>query len=88
MIIWGSKGKSQVIARGQFYCPSCEERRNYDHVVVGRYFTLYFIPVFQTQKLGEYIECKACLTPFKVSVLDYERKLRTQLQKGVEAIKV
>ena len=86
MIIWGSKGKTKVTGRGQFYCPRCQVLRQYEHHQVGKYFTLYFIPLFQTKNLGEYIECKTCFTPFETAVLDYDHQHQTKLQKGIESI--
>jgi hypothetical protein len=80
MIIWGSKGKTKVIGRGQFFCPRCQRLRPYEHKQVGKYFTLYFIPLFQTSNLGEYIECKVCFTPFEKSVLDYDPGLQKEMQ--------
>jgi len=86
MIIWGSKGKTKVIARGKFMCPRCQQLRSYEHKKVGKYFTLYFIPLFQTSTLGEYIECKTCLTPFEITVLDYDPGLQKEMREMLEAI--
>jgi predicted RNA-binding Zn-ribbon protein involved in translation (DUF1610 family) len=75
MIIWGSKGKEKTIAEGQFYCPQCRTSRPYRHKKVAKYFTLYFIPLFETKNLGEYIECQWCFTTFRTEVLHYSRSL-------------
>ncbi len=88
MIIWGSKGKTKVTGRGQFYCPRCQVLRQYEHHQVGKYFTLYFIPLFQTKNLGEYIECKTCFTPFETAVLEYDNHNQRQMQEGIESISV
>jgi len=79
VIIWGSRGKERTIARGQFFCPSCQAMRTFQHREVGRYFTLYFIPLFQTSKLGEYVECNVCLTTFKPEVLTLTRAYLDEL---------
>jgi hypothetical protein len=71
MIIWGSKGKADCIQRGQFFCPRCASLQSYEWIRVRKYFTLYFIPLFSTDTLGEYVECKGCLTPFRPEVLEY-----------------
>jgi transcription elongation factor Elf1 len=71
MIIWGSRGREKVISSGQFYCPKCNIMRPYKLKSVGRYFTLYFIPLFQTKKMGEYVECQFCHQAFKSEILDY-----------------
>ena len=85
MIIWGSKGRERKIGEGTFYCPICQRRCQYYLKRLGRYFTLYFIPLFETKKYGEFVECQVCGTPFKSEILDYssqaleeERKLEKQ----------
>jgi zinc-ribbon family len=65
----GSRGREVDVGSGQFYCPSCGIERPYKHKRIGRYFTLYFIPVFQIEKLGEYVECQACHKVYPVEVL-------------------
>jgi len=74
MIIWGSKGKEIKVEEGVFFCPRCQRQSPYIHKRFARYFTLYFIPLFETKKLGEYIECQVCFTPYKPEVLEYSRK--------------
>jgi hypothetical protein len=78
MIIWGSKGKLKTIAEGQFYCPNCQGTRSYQRKRVAKYFTLYFIPLFQTQNLGEFIECQTCLVTFRTEVLNYSQSLEQE----------
>lgn len=72
MIIWGSTGREIVLSSGRFYCPECDAESGYQHKRVARYFTLYFIPLFQIENLGEYVECTTCRQSFKESVLTYE----------------
>ena len=69
MILMGSRGREVKVGSGQFYCPSCGLERPYVHKRIGRYFTLYFIPVFQIEKLGEYVECQACQKVYPIEVL-------------------
>lgn len=71
MIIWGSKGRTKSLGRGNFYCPRCGTKREYNHKSIGKYFTLYFIPLFKTSDLAEYIECTFCLTPFEPAILQH-----------------
>jgi len=73
MIIWGSKGKTKVEGRGTFMCPRCNSLQPYLHHVVGKYFTLYFIPLFKTKDIGEYIECQSCFMTYKPEVLEWSR---------------
>lgn len=70
MIIWGSVGREIELSSGEFYCPNCGIRQPYRHMRLARYFTLYFIPLFQTQNLGQHVECKACRAAFKEEVLE------------------
>jgi len=81
MIIWGSKGREKTVAEGQFFCPKCRAMRPYKYKKVGKYFTLYFIPLFETKNLGEYIECQICRTPFKPEVLNYSQSLEKDNEK-------
>jgi predicted RNA-binding Zn-ribbon protein involved in translation (DUF1610 family) len=69
IVVWGSKGNVKTKGEGQFFCPSCGALRTYKHKKLVRQFTLYWIPLFETKNLGEFIECQTCGTPFKTSVL-------------------
>jgi len=71
MIIWGSCVKEVELSHGEFTCPLCDDKRLYVHKRLAKYFTLYFIPLFQTQNLGEYVECKTCRHQFKPEVLTH-----------------
>lgn len=72
MLIWGSKARKTDIASGEFFCPNCATNRPYKRKRVSKYFTLYFVPLFETDNLGEYIECQVCQEGFKPAVLNYE----------------
>jgi hypothetical protein len=85
MIIWGSKGRETTIGEGEFLCPTCRRPRHYKHKKVARYFTLYFIPLFQTKALGEYVECQACKTPFKPEVLHITEAANQEIRAQREA---
>jgi zinc-ribbon family len=92
VVIWGSRGKEIELSHGEFYCPACDNKRLYVHKRLAKYFTLYFIPLFQTDNLGEYVECKTCRQQFKPEVLTYElpskyeriiMAVRTELDSGL-----
>lgn len=70
MVIWGSKGKEKEISQGQFFCPKCDTLRPYKHKRISKYFTLYFIPLFETQNLGEVVECQVCNGGYNPDILD------------------
>ena len=70
MVIWGSRGKREFVAAGQFFCPKCCNTRTYHLKRVSKYFTLYFIPLFKLKDLGVIVECQACKNVYKPSILE------------------
>ncbi len=70
MIIWGTRGRETEIGTGTFYCPKCDAQKPFTRKKVGNYFTLFFIPLFEIKKLGEYLQCAQCNTTFKPEVLN------------------
>src|SRR5205814_3225286 len=70
VIIWGSTAKNKVVSEGEFYCPQCRGFVSYHHIKIQQYFTLYFIPLFPTNTLGEYIECQQCRGTFQPAILE------------------
>lgn len=87
VLIWGSKGKAKEIDAGVFYCPSCNSLQNYIHYELGKYFTLYFIPLFQTSKITEYIDCQGCKTSFKTEILSYNTGAQQRIREMLGGIK-
>jgi hypothetical protein len=69
MIIWGSTGRTTVAGQGDFHCPQCQHRAPYTHYLIQRYFTLYFIPLFPTNTVAEYVQCQGCGGNFDPRVL-------------------
>lgn len=74
MIIWGSTGKEKRVDSSQFYCPNCRDYADGNHIKVSRYFTLYFIPLFPLETLGEFVRCDECEREYDMSVLDLTRE--------------
>ena len=72
MIIWGSRGITSTIAEGKFHCPGCAAEQGYLKKRIRRFFTLYFIPLFPLETLGEHVECQACKVAYKESVLQHD----------------
>jgi hypothetical protein len=68
VIIWGSTTKNKIVEQGEFYCPQCRGFSGYLHRCVQQYFTLYFIPLFPTSTLGEYLECQQCGGNFDLAI--------------------
>jgi hypothetical protein len=85
MIIWGTRGREKEIGTGTFYCPRCDTQKPYTKKKVSKYFTLFFIPLFEINKLGEYLQCSECNTTYKPEVLNI--KPLTPEQRGILAVK-
>ena len=73
MIIWGSKVKEKQVGTGTFYCPGCRADTPYSHQRVSKYFTLYFIPTFPMENLGEYVRCTRCAGEYAPTVTSLGR---------------
>jgi hypothetical protein len=72
VIIWGSTGREIDQGGGNFYCPRCDRREGYRLKRVSRYFTLYFIPLFELENLGSFVFCCGCGGQYHTRVLNYE----------------
>ncbi len=70
-ILFGTKGVTSTADEGDFYCPSCEEKRGYKLKRVRRFFSLFFIPIIPLDKLGEYVECTNCGSTYNTPVLEH-----------------
>ncbi len=82
-VIWGRRGRESEVGRGRFYCPECDSEQPYRLVSVSTWFTLYFIPVFVTERHGQYVHCKRCRGKFDEVVL--EQRPRSRAQQLIEA---
>lgn len=74
MIIWGSKLRIFTEGNGNFYCPECNDYKNYELKNVKKYFNFLFILQFEVGDLGNYIECSECNSTFKEDVLKFDPK--------------
>ncbi|PQO26297.1 zinc-ribbon domain-containing protein [Blastopirellula marina] len=74
MIIWGSTGRDTNCGHGDFFCPGCRNDSGYAHQRVQRYFTLYFIPLFPINTVGEYLQCHTCGSQYDVKLLEVPRE--------------
>jgi len=79
LFIWGFKGRNKKMGEGEFYCPDCGDYRHYFLMLVKRWFTFYFIPIFPTSTLGEYVECQSCKATFNERVLEIDPKKDAEL---------
>ena len=75
IFFWGWRIRKFVLSRGEFFCPGCHAPRGYRLMEAAKYFTFYFIPIFRTSRLGEYVECDRCGRTYNEEVLDYHPTL-------------
>jgi hypothetical protein len=75
MIIYGTRGRETTAGGGRFFCPQCRDDANYQHQKVKRYFTLYFIPLFPMDTLGEFVRCQGCKGEYDMKVLNFTREV-------------
>ncbi len=73
IILFGSRGLTSEVERGEFYCPRCDRRDQYSLKASREWFTLYFIPVFPIGGLQRYVECRGCGQAFTEDVLQMEQ---------------
>jgi len=73
-LIFGTSGSTSVQDSGQFYCPECDDYKNYEHKKVQKKASLFFIPLIPIEDLGDYVECQDCKSTYKKSVLDHDPK--------------
>src|SRR5262245_35483245 len=79
MLIWGSKGKEKELSQGRFFCPKCGTFTPYKHKQVSKYFTLYLIPLFQIQNLGEFAVCQVCQSEYDAKILEPNNQVTFRL---------
>jgi hypothetical protein len=70
MIIWGSRGVTSTLSSGTFACPERKRDAPYQKKRLRRFFTFYFIPLFPTENLGEWVECGRCNSKYTDAVLE------------------
>ena len=72
ILIWGTRGRTKAVDQGDFYCPDCASRKDYDLQEVKRWFTFFFIPIFPMNTLGQYVECSSCKATYNERVLQMD----------------
>ena len=81
IIIFGSKVRYKTLSTGQFYCPQCKARRDYELRQARNWFSLYFIPVIPLNQIGEFVTCLTCGTNFQKDVLSLPIPSNTPLDR-------
>jgi uncharacterized tellurite resistance protein B-like protein len=69
LIVWGFRTRLKTIAQGLFHCPKCGVDRQYMHREMRRWFTLFWIPLIPTKKMGTLVECGTCHSKYEERVL-------------------
>tara|TARA_R110002050_G_scaffold104052_5_gene213264 strand:- start:31849 stop:32454 length:606 start_codon:yes stop_codon:yes gene_type:complete len=81
MIFYGTS--SSRLKNGQLNnvtCPNCENQTSMTYGVFGKYFYLYWIPIFPIGK-DNILECNSCKKTFKLKELPNQIKKRFELEK-------
>ncbi|MEP1488652.1 MAG: zinc-ribbon domain-containing protein [Algibacter sp.] len=61
-------------------CPNCENQTSMTYGVFGKYFYLYWIPIFPIGKTNV-LECNSCKKTFKLEELSQQIKQKFELEK-------
>lgn len=69
LLIWGSKVRYAAQENGTFYCPNEGGDRPYARMLATKWFTFFFIPIFKTSDLGEFVQCQTCQNQYDPRVL-------------------
>jgi hypothetical protein len=72
LILFGTQDRRKVITDGQFICPKCGVKREYEVVSIKEWFTLFFVPILPTgnnEGREEFVECKTCKKAYDTDVL-------------------
>ncbi len=73
LMLFGTKDRRIVEAKGHFFCPKCGGERDYEAVSLREWFTLFFIPIFPTANAAEtdyFLECSKCNEQYDPHVLE------------------
>ena len=85
--ILGSRNREIEISSGFFICPACGQLRRYKRKRLARYFTLWFVPLFPVETLGEFVQCQTCQHSYPAEALQRAARLvtETDLENAVKA---
>ena len=73
LILFGTKDRRKVVAGGQFVCPMCGAKRDYEVISLREWFTLFFIPILPTannEGRENFVECGTCKSTYDTDVLE------------------
>ena len=66
---WRPVTKQKVRSQNFFFCPKCNNPSPYVVKHASADFRFYFIPLFETQDLDEFVVCQVCKRGFDPRVL-------------------
>ncbi|HEY7488604.1 MAG TPA: hypothetical protein VH912_29450 [Streptosporangiaceae bacterium] len=69
LLVFGLSVFFRTVGEGVFHCQNCGGDRGYRRRIGRRWFTVFFLPVVPLGSVGEIVECRACRTRFRTSVL-------------------
>jgi hypothetical protein len=85
MIFFGTTSTTKVIGQGEFYCPQCAVRRQYELKRLKRWFHLYWIPIIPLEEVSRWVNCQSCNGDFKEIVLEHDPdRDREEFERGFE----
>lgn len=64
LFVWGSSAEKKKLREGEFFCPTCEQVRNFTLTQDVEESHVYGIPVGEKAKSDEYVVCKSCSTAY------------------------
>jgi hypothetical protein len=73
-LVWGSEWKYEIKPGGMRItkaCPECGRPGEFYEVKPTKYFTAYFIPLFETESRRTVLECPHCKSHFYINESDY-----------------
>lgn len=73
-IIFGTTELTFTKSRGEFFCPACGAKRDYQEKSIRNFFTLYFIPLIPLNQVGHVIMCGTCQGTFTNEVLTMDEE--------------
>jgi ribosomal protein L33 len=83
-IMWGNKWKNKPKENGlrvKRMCPECDREGMFAEVIPTNYFTIYTIPLFETDSKKPRLECPNCHSLFYIKPSDYDAAIKQKKQK-------
>jgi predicted RNA-binding Zn-ribbon protein involved in translation (DUF1610 family) len=70
MIHFGWRVREIDLNEGQFHCPTCRQVQACSRKRYAKYFTLLFIPLVETESLGQACRCHVCGMTFQMEAIE------------------